>query len=215
MSTVSEIVERDTEPGEPEHLADDERELLAAEQEPEASEYPAPPPAVTDADMERIGKLIDKEGDRHQAAVAKILGEQMATMAPCPLCVVDGFVFSEAPPDFDPERRMAVMVAMGEPGRPSLKQHPNLYTCPLCEGQGDLLTGSAKETTRIEGCPDCGGRGYRDKAQDEATNLTAQIMPQTGTGTVQVDQTGGQPDPWLRPAGHPKWGQDPNVAGYN
>lgn len=211
--------------------ADDEAAQNEAEPEPEPV-----PELPSDKQMEAIGKKLDAEADRHKKRVAEIVGDQMADLAPCPLCVIDGFVMSEAPPEFDPMQRLAVLTAMGDAAPPKLKQHPNLFECELCDGQGDLLTGSKRTTAQLAECPDCGGKGYRDKtivqAQQDARGYTPQppvvVPPLTyganGSGPTQPTVTqgaytfplisGGAPDPLGRLAGHPLWGQDETMGGF-
>lgn len=221
----------------PEHAAPDE---VTPEPEPDPSTEPEPEPEPapeqpSDKAMEAIGKKLDAESDRHKRRVAEIMGDQMGDLAPCPLCLIDGFVMSEAPPEFDPMQRLAVLTAMGDVAPPKLKQHPNLFECQLCDGQGDLLTGSKRSTAQLAECPDCGGKGFRDKtmmqAQQDARGYSPQppvVIPPpnygaNGQGPTQPTVTqgiytfpliqGGAPDPLGRLAGHPLWGQDESMGG--
>lgn len=242
MSTATELAEQEAlsaeaEPEDPEldDVNEDEAEREAErERAQEAEAEPEREPA-SDMLMERIGRDLDKEADRHSKAVVKIMGDQMGDLVPCPLCVTPGFVTVEPPRDFDPMQRHAVLLAMGEDAPPELKAHPKLYKCETCDGWGDLTTGSRKPTTQVEGCPDCGGKGFRDRDMDQAyadargpeTNgapgnlaVLPGLPPVLGS-TPTVTQggysfpllPGAAPDACGRLAGHPLWGMDASAGG--
>lgn len=243
MSTATELAEReamaadaaaaddDVDEDEAERAAELER-VEEAEQEAEQTEREP----ASDMAMERIGRDLDREADRHTRAVAKIMGEQMGDLVPCPLCITPGFVTVEPPRDFDPMQRQAVLMSMGDGAAPTLNQHPKLYLCETCDGWGDLTTGSRKETTRTEGCPDCGGKGYRDRDMDQAMSdargpvavpdLPAYPPPSavgSPPGSLPTVTQGGYSFPLLagaapdasgRLAGHPLWGSPVEAGGF-
>lgn len=188
-----------------------------------------------DEAMEAIGHALDLEAERHKDAVAEILGPDMGDLVPCPLCVTPGFVLVSPPPDFDPMQRAAVMMAMGEDAPEVLKRHPDLYRCAKCDGWGDLDSGSRRDVTKRQQCPDCMGKGFRSHAEDKALEtaqapqpgLTAvpplpqapPMQPTPDSGLItQGGHTfrvvpGGSPDPSGRLAGHPLWGYDVSLGG--
>lgn len=242
MSRVTEMAAMEAaeaeaaDPDEDAEVEDAEQAERDAEREREADQIEeADRELPSDAVMEQIGRQLDREGDRHFKAVAKIMGDQFGDLVPCPLCITPGFVTVEPVRDFDPMQRQAVLLTMGEFAPPELKDHPILYRCPTCDGWGELITGARKETTRTDGCPDCNGYGYRNRDQEQALATVTQLptqaggppivyppaSPAPGTAAGQVTQggytfaivSGGAPDPHGRLAGHPLWGQDASVGG--
>lgn len=242
MSHITEVAEREAREAEAETAGDlavepDEVEAereAEREREQEAEQETQREPA-SDVAMEQIGRALDKEGDRHTKAVARIMGDQMGDLVICPLCVTPGFVLVEPPSDFDPMQRLAVLQAMGEGAPPQLQHHPQLYRCETCDGWGDLETGSRKDTTAREGCPDCSGKGYRDRVQDQAmqdargpsaaAGMPLALVPpppgaQLGTGPTVTQGgysfpllPGAAPDAIGRIAGHPLWGTPAETGG--
>lgn len=212
-----------------------EREALAAEAEfpevidpddddgadvtPIQPEEPAEPegdqPAEPSSEemMEEIGRKLDEQAGKHSKAVARIMGDQMGDLVPCPLCITPGFVTVEPPPDFDPDQRAAVLAAMGDTPEPALKLDPDVEMCPVCDGWGETLTGSKSPNFRTKACPACQHQGWRlpvvpptpialNYAQTTATNAAEWTPP-----PPQIN------DPWGRPPGAEFFNQDPATNG--
>lgn len=97
-----------------------------------------PERTMSDAAQE---KAIEKEMTRHEKAMARILGDGFADMAPCQTCYSMGFVPSEAPV-FDPD----------------------FEKCDVCKGFGFRLMPTNAEGKGAMPCAACQGNGYRAKA---------------------------------------------------
>lgn len=228
MSTLAERIEIEADAAEADDV-DEEQAEHDAEQERQADLEPEPEPEPpSDVQLAGLERKMQAEDDRHEKAVAKLYGEGMAAMAPCPLCLAHGFLPSEPADDLEPEQRAAVLWAMGDNKPPELREHPKLSRCATCDGWGDLTTGARKDTTAVEGCPDCGGKGYRDADQMAALASVqtplypppapapapiypAAGSPGSGTQITQGGHTffmplGAAPDQVGRVAGHPLWG---------
>lgn len=235
MNRFTDLAEQEAAEAERDEPGEDQAEQEAeAEREADKATEAAPEPP-SEAAVNAMQTKLDKEDERHEAAVAKILGDGMAAMSPCPLCLAHGFVPSEPMGDVNPDQRAMVLWVMGDPPPLELKQHGALYECPTCAGLGDLLTGSRKPETRSAMCPDCSGKGYRDRNYDAALSgvqgtpsppLPAVTYPPPGDttnghhaavitqgGHTFVIAPGGAPDPCGRLAGHPLWGAPAESGG--
>lgn len=211
MTKLQEIIEREAardEAEEPDVTPGLEPNEDEAE-EAEAEEAPAEPEPITEADLKRISGQIEKEDDRHEKALRKILGDLWEGRETCPLCMQEGFVVPAEPGQFDPMQRAAVLAAMGDNGEPSLKKHPYLARCPECDGWGKLDTGSRNQGFEREQCVRCSGNGYVD-SRTSATNgnYGAPQQPQAAYAPPPPDPSANQ-DVWGRPWGHKDWGQNP------
>lgn len=225
MSALEEMIQREETDADDVQLAPDEIEAMSeatADDETDQADEREP---ASDALMEQIGKQLDKEGDRHAKAVARIMGDSMGDLVTCPLCITPGYVTVVPPPDFDPYQRQAVLAAMGDDADPELRPHPNRRRCSTCDGWGDLTTGSRKNTTAVDGCPTCMGNGWIDSAAEQAMRdaqpLPAPLGAPGVTSPSQVTQggytfalsPGGSSDPAGRLAGHPLWGLPAETGG--
>lgn len=211
MSRATELAEREAaqaeadEPDVTPGLEPDEDEAEEAEHEETQPEHEP----ITEAAIKKIGQLIEREDDRHEKALRKILGELWEGRETCPLCMQEGFVIPVQPGQFDPQQRVAVLNAMGDYGDPQLKKHPYLSRCPECDGWGKLDTGSRNEGFEREQCVRCSGNGYVD-SRTPTTNGNYGTQPQQAAWTPPPppEQTANA-DVWGRPWGHKDWGQNP------
>jgi rubrerythrin len=151
-----------------------------AEPEPEPEPEPeAPPP---DPEVAAAAKLLEQEEKRHKRALEKALGPE-ALAHPCDRCDALGYV----PPWRDAD----------DDGAPEYRTHDQFQRCGACDGLGDVLTGSQRPGSELQGCPDCGARGFLEKIP-----APAPLIPQPASGNGE-QITYGRPtwmgDPTVRP----------------
>lgn len=189
--------------------ASETEEETGAEQE----EHPAPSGPSSETILAKRNKALDAETKRHETALRKAYGDDFETLSPCPLCLTDGWVIPAPPGAFPPEQWEAVQLAAGMMEGNSYNQAPWTEICPTCDGEGDLLTGAKIERGRLTPCRDCNAMGWREKQVPLAPVATWPITT-TGSGDVVFTPIPGlAPDDWKRPAGHPRFGQDPATNG--
>lgn len=115
------------------------------EPEPEPGESePAPPsePEVGLPSQEQLAKF-EKENERHERELVKLMGEDFEAFEPCPECGSVGFrPVQLIPLDQETER------------------------CSNCQGHGVLRTGSVNEANVVRACGACQGTGFRYKTPE-------------------------------------------------
>lgn len=150
------------------------------EPEPETEPEPEPETTVDDADdgmsdelrARRLGKLVDK----FEADLCELLDET-GPLTPVPMDGAVGFMF---------------------PGMLELKTNDRYRRCSVCNGHGQVLTGSMADGRQTADCPRCAGRGYLEQLdQHEQTADTK------GTDAAAVDPDAG--------FGVPAWMGDPSI----
>src|SRR5205085_12406135 len=109
-----------------------EEELATPEPEPEPTPTPEPSPEA---------EAFNREYQRHQRAVQKILGDEVP-LVPCETCEGIGFM---PPGSSEPTEYQA---------------HAKYRACPGCDGEGVVKTGSKVSALALTDCPDCAGRGF-------------------------------------------------------
>jgi hypothetical protein len=85
------------------------------------------------------------------------------------------------------------------PGALELRAHDKFRRCAVCNGHGQVLTGSLADSQQTADCPRCGGRGYLERLEQQAP--PAEGEPPAVNGTVDDDAA----------FGVPKWAGDPNI----
>jgi len=186
---------------------------------PEPAPEPEPEPQASVGEKEL--RALERENDRHQQALGKMLGEDFAGFASCPLC--DGGPAGFVPPFsvFPDEAAAAKGQAVYEyfEGRaeiePPYKQATTMRTCAACEGWGQVISGARNSGHRLEQCRQCFGNGWVDRVDSlpSTPNYTPPNI-QTG-GTSPVPGADGQVmlDTWGRQLGHPHFGLHPDTIG--
>lgn len=244
MSDVTELARREAEAAEREGF---ERMTQAAEpdasepsegepvEDEAAEEQEAPTEPPSDVAAERALKAIDRAGDAYTRKVQAIQRETPLGLVECPLCPVPGFVSELSPTEPDPSVVEVVSEYLGLGGTPKLRPHAYFETCPTCDGQGAVATGSKRAGFLDEPCPDCTGRGYIDTRQrNELERMAANgatgaatLPPPTYThpsgewgqstitqgGFTFVSPPGGAADQFGRLPGHPLYGQPFEAGG--
>lgn len=191
---------------------DDDEVNDEAEHEAAPEPEPEPEPSAL-ANVNAIGKQLDREDERHRKALAKALGEDFTMYHECPLCLTMGYALPMMPGQFDPNQRMAVLAAMGDEAEPELKQAPEAKPCDVCDGWGELLTGSRNATGRVKLCAKCEGKGWIANIDGPPQNGAQGGVGYTDPSTFYPVPPVPNSDAWGRPAGHPHWGRDPVTVG--
>ncbi len=209
----------------PEPLEDDEDE---DEDEPEAETVPQPgDPALEKKHLQ--------EARRHENALAKLHPDDWESHVMCPLCMGDGFLLP-IPPGAQPDEIWeAVRALSGRQDTNALNTAPWATVCEICDGAGDVLTGSRKEHQDTMPCKRCNAKGWYDPSDAQTfTNLQTGAPPAApalavvpgGPQNVPIDgqqytppagwQSGNSVngnDEWGRWQGHPRYGIDVQFTG--
>lgn len=191
MSKLSELVEREA------AAAEAEAEQEQQESDPQTAVEPdaAQPAAPSEKDL----KALEREFERHEAALKRIMGADYERLSECPVCAgqIPGYVWE--PPD-----QLAIYRA-----------DPNKTTCPACDGYGQLRSGSRTAAALVM-CMTCAGNGYVERVQ-AATAFAQQVAGGGGSvppGYLPPSSEATPPlDSWGRTLGHPHFGIDPAQIG--
>src|SRR5258708_23353922 len=163
MSTIKQMADQEADATEAELGPDEELEPDGEpDDEPETENEVAD---VQTPDFEKMFASLDKEATRHAKRVTELLGPELSEFTPCPLChpSVPGLAGPVGPDGFDPERRIAVLIAMGEDAARKLKQAPEARMCEVCDGGGWCTTGAKPGAQPEKMCDTCQGNGWRTK----------------------------------------------------
>lgn len=194
--------------GEGEHVEGDEAEtegyLTAEETERQAAEH-----AEARASMkaqEKAFKARDTRVDTFTKYMEQWAIEQEQPLVRCPVCIPEtpGYIFHPAHVALTQDQLNACNILAGNPLMPDFQPIPTARTCPACNGEGRVLTGSkVTNKTTIE-CPECSGSGW----VGEAKNVTPKVA--AAPQYVQPNEDGLPPEelPKLDPWGTPEWDGD-------
>src|SRR5207244_8561174 len=142
----------------------------------------------------------EKRATTWRNSVSDVLGEMALDMEPCPRCLpfAPGFILPANLAPLGDDQKLAVKLSIGELAPLELKQDPDSFRCEPCDGNGDVLTGSRKESEKRAKCLNCDGRGWigprldkirqRPPAEPIAVNGDAHADPEPAPTT----------DPWGR-----------------
>jgi hypothetical protein len=194
------------EPGEPQEPAPDAPEPDAPP-EPDGPQEPAQPPteALTEAQIEARIKAWERERDRH----FRELDQRYEVSAVCPLCEGHGMILPQLPEPENTARRTAVSMALGGDGEPDYLEAPDREKCDVCDGWGEVLTGSRRRENRTGTCTPCNGTGFRTKAGEVLPIFTPAPVPVSPQPFGLTPGNGGPTDAYGRPFGHPDFGKHP------
>lgn len=221
MTVKSETVEREameadeqeTDAPEPDETDDEPETEEQDAPEPDSDPEPEAPPAVTEAQLRKIGQDLDREDARHLKASQKILGEFWVGNEECALCQGRGYLQPFPPNTIDPAQAEAVDGMLGRNASPTFRDHPTEVRCVVCDGWGEMLNGSRRAEQSTSACQTCMGTGHTPKPVEPPANVTtltppAWTPPPTGTYGAAPNE-----DAWGRPMGHQHWGIPPAQAG--
>lgn len=156
--------------------------------------------------MERKFKQRDGRADSYTKAMTEIAAEIAEPIVRCPLCLPEwpGFIYHPEQVPLNQDQLNVCNILAGNPLMPDFQPIPTARTCPACNGEGRVLTGSkVTNKTTIE-CPECSGSGWVGEAKNVSPKVAA--APQY----VQPNEDGIAPEelPKLDPWGTPEWDGD-------
>jgi hypothetical protein len=180
----------------------------ADEPELEPDAEPEPHVESSQTTLAKRDKALTTETKRHETALRKAYGDDFETLAPCPLCLTDGWVIPAPPGAFPPEQWDAVKIAAGQDAGENFKLAYYAEPCPTCDGWGKVATGSHVTDLGTPICRDCNGQGWREKQAPLAP--VASWQPPVAPPIVNrlPGEDTGEYDKWGRPAGHERFGID-------
>lgn len=148
------------------------------EPEDEPADEPADELAVDERSDEARAEELGLVVDAFEVALRELLGADLP-LDPVPLDGAIGFMV---------------------PGALELKAHEKFRRCSVCNGHGQVLTGSLADSKQTADCPRCSGRGYLEKMEVEASDAEQGAANSSGAA---------DPDAGY---GVPKWMGDPAVG---
>jgi hypothetical protein len=145
-----------------------------------ASPAEGQPEALTEKEMERALKALDREAVRHAERVRDIMGADYEALQPCPMCApnIPGFRWPVAPAA---EQLARIKEAIGEPITPDYSDDPYSAVCVDCGGYGLTRTGSKVPGQATVQCYSCKGTGWRPVGPERATYTPGGNGPSTVT----------------------------------
>lgn len=212
MSAATDLANAEADAVEAELGPDEDLEADGEEEQEEQEPEPQESEESLQARLKKISGQMDGEDKRHEKRYSEILGDDFAMYAPCPLCQLAGYAFTYPPGTMPEEQRAAVAVVLGESGASEYKSAPWSEKCQVCDGLGEVLSGSQTINGRLVVCKVCNGGGWTEKR--EAPQPLAAVPELQTPGAVQpvypVSADG--PDRWDRPPGHPHYGIEPRYV---
>lgn len=179
MAEVDETHEEETpfvapdtvETPEPDEEGEEAEESEPTEQPEEAPEQPEQPQGLTEKQLEQRFTKLEKENEKHAAAVGRILEEDANDLTPCPWCsdFIQGFILNAQPTD---EKRAQIIAAIGLVDTSDLPELDYLEACPTCQGRGEGKTHSRRIGYETENCKACEGTGYRQRGDMNGMNTS-------------------------------------------
>lgn len=214
--TEHELEQDEQEQGEPAPDTDgDEQEQEGGldEDSPPAVPQPATeePTGLSEKDIEKRLKALDKERDRHAARISEIMAEDALDLEPCPRCLpfAPGFIYPPATAPVPEFQKAAVRASIGDATGEEFLPAPNARACDTCAGMGRVRSGSKAPGQELIMCPTCqNGRGWIQVGTDMPATPTPAAHG-NGAGTPEAVELTPPVDPWGRPSTHPKFGVMP------
>jgi hypothetical protein len=160
------------------------------EDEDEQTSKPAAARATDTDDDEQAPVEPQAKSDKQ---LADELGRVVGTFE-AELCTI----FGVEPPLVDVPMQGAIGYML--PGALELKANDKFRCCLVCNGHGQVLTGSLANEQQTANCPRCGGRGYLERLANHSPPTTTQNEP---AAAVSDDDA----------FGVPSWMGDPSIAG--
>lgn len=175
------------EPVSPETVVDDE---TAEEEEHEAEEAAQEPTEalapVSEKEIEKANKALEREATAHANRISKIMGEDAQNLVPCELCwpLTPGFHWPAGATPIEEPQLQAVLAAvgMGEGEPRKLRPAKGVSECESCAGEGLLEFPTKVPHVREQSCPKCNGSGYTLDAPVTAAPLAFELVqaPENG-----------------------------------
>lgn len=203
MEPLAEQTEPDapeTEPVEPD--SEDEEEEAGEAEEAAPADVPDAPEGLSPRELAAQQDKLDKERTRHANRVSEILGEAANDLLPCPICdpELGGFLYEATLTHPRDDVHARLLTVLTEPVGPEYKQDPQKRQCDVCDGWGELLTGSKRAQQEKVACSTCRGSGFYPPPGSPANGQVEQQGPQPVLAVVGDDRPTDDVDPW----GHPR-----------
>lgn len=214
MSTIAEQAAAEADAAEAEFPDEEDVEAEQDEDEPEPEAEVDAAQVLSEKDREKIIVKLDNEGDRHTKRVAEILGADVSDLAPCPLCWehAQGFVLDGVPVD-EVTAAMTRQV-LGIADTPQYKDNPEFQMCEVCDGLGNVLSGSKVKEQLTVPCPKCTNKGFNRVPLIPVYEAPAWTPPPAPAFTPPGAPAGVSPNgdapPMMPPTG---WTPEPSVNG--
>jgi hypothetical protein len=215
--TETETEQEQTSPQEPTEApeSDDEPETEEETQEEPATQEngsQGAAGAMSEKEMEKAFKLLDREATRHRNRLSEIMGEDAQTLEPCPCCEpsMAGFMFPVTVAPLTEEKQGALLALLGQAGDEDLVQDPDYEGCQHCNARGRTLSGSKDPLKKTKVCDKCGGNGFVQKPIEQRIPALFKVEPNAGNATFPAAMPPPQnADEWGRPPGHAHYGIPP------
>jgi uncharacterized protein YbaR (Trm112 family) len=125
---------------------------------------PATAPAargLSEAEIEKRYKALEREQARHTTNVTKIMGDDADELIVCPLCEPElgGFLRIESFDHPRDETHEAMINVLKKPAQVTYREAPHSVQCHDCDGLGKVLSGSRVAQNELIACPTCKGAG--------------------------------------------------------
>lgn len=184
--------------------------------EAEQGDKPAGDP-VTDTgvkserELEKAFKDLAKEGERHAAAVSRIMGEDALELIPCPMCW-EGAAGFRFPGELEGPQLEAVLDAIGLGEAQEYAKAIDARPCEDCNALGRVLTGSLVADHKTKLCASCKGTGYVIvQGRPSGNGAGAELVAPSVVPELPAEQPA-DVDPWGRSSSDPNFGRLPQFV---
>lgn len=208
----------ESQPDEPEITEED-----AAEEEESPGEFvdtgvdpEAEPEArgLTEAEIEKRYKALEREQTRHTANVSKIMGDEAVELIVCPLCEPElgGFLRMESLDHPRDEMHEAMIGVLKKPPQVEYKPAPHAVECIDCDGLGQVLSGSRVAGKERIVCPTCSGAGYKTAGGSQGNGAGIQPTSEYVPSGLPYEPLEEERDEFGSPAVLPDGRENPNYG---
>jgi len=208
-----EIVEQmapdtDAEPdGEPEQ--DEPEAVQEAPQEPLVG-------GLTPEEIEKRFKAAQRSWDTYERAIDRELDFTREILKDCPMCFTGprGFVnLNDAGKQPDPLKNL-ILEFIGISTEKTYKQDDQIQTCPRCDGEGKLATGSKVASAKTILCPTCKGYGCSPPPEGDVMATPTTVQPLAPVTEISVPLVTADVDEFQEPRILPDGRPNPNFGKF-
>ncbi len=201
----NEDVDTGADPPELDEETEAEQRILTAEDQARLAQEQAEIRASM-KQLEKRFKSRDTRADTYTKAMVEIAAEIQEPIVRCPLCLPEwpAFIYHPEQVPLNQDQVNVLNILLGNPLMPDFQTIPSAHACPVCQGEGTVLTGSKVTNKRTIQCPECKGDGWVGEAKNLKPELAAapQYLPPTVDGVPPEEL------PALDPWGTPDWDPD-------
>lgn len=187
--------------------------------EPEPAPEPAPgdgaePPlalGMSERDFEQAARKLDRGVERYRAVVQEFIETtgQSLIENKADLAHVPGYIFHPDVRPLDDEQAAFARASLGMPIEPAFPADPMSHACSLCDGWGQVKTGSKVAGKVVVRCPDCQGAGFTSSRPYAApVPASLRVAGDEPASVLTPEEESGE-DAWGTPRNHPDWGKAP------